>query len=178
MIFILKKINGLDVAGLQWKEAKKRQPAVVSFKRFNPVKMQTDNMWHYFGGSDALTLNVNKAVLFHGVRLFGDIGGSRYEVNFKIKDQTVTGTYTSQLGSDLVPGYDVMLLQAISLLPSEGITKFATIKGTNSYWGEEGKLSVKVNDIVVTFKDAPSGLSENCTSKTGSQFYEFYLSEL
>ena len=177
MIFILKKINGLDVAGLQWKEVKKRQPAVVSFKRFDSVKMQADDIWHYHGQSDALTLTVNKAVLFHGVRLFGNTDGSQYEVNFTIKDQTVTGTYTSQQG-DGVPGYDVMLSQAISLLPNEEITIIATIKGPTSYYGEGGKSSVKVKDIVVTFKDAPSGSSGNCTSSSSGQFYEIFLSEL
>ena len=178
MIFILKKINGLDVAGLQWKEAKKRQPAVVSFERFNSVKMQKDAGWQYVEDSDALTLTVNKAVLFHGVRLFGNTDGSQYEVNFTIKHETVTGTYTSQLGSDHVPGYNVMLSQAISLLPNEEITMIATIKGANSYFGEEGKSSMKIMDIIVTFKDAPSGSSGNCTSKGKGQFYEIFLSEL
>ena len=183
MIFILKKINGLDVAGLQWKEVKNRQPgraAVVSFKRFNSVKMQSDEIWRYKykGRSDALTLIVNKAVLFHGVRLFGNSGGSQYEVNFKIKDQTVTGTYASQEDGDGVPGYDVMLSKPISFLPNKEITISATIKGPTSYYGEEGKSSVKIMDITVTFKDAPSGSSGNCTRKERGQFYEIFLSEL
>ena len=123
-------------------------------------------------------MTVNKAVLFHGVRLFGNSRGSQYEVKFSIKDQTVTGTYTSQQEGDGVPGYDVMLSQAISLLPNEEITIIATIKGPTSYYGEGGKSSVKVKDIVLTFKDAPSGSSGNCTRSSSGQFYEIFLSEL
>ena len=76
-------------------------------------------------------------------------------MNFTIKDQTVTGTYTSQEDGDGVPGYDVMLPEAISLLPEEDTTIIATIKGADSYYGQKGKSSVKVNNIAVTFKDAP-----------------------
>ena len=177
IVCILQKLVGLDVAGLRWKDKKKH--CLVRFKRFGSGKVKPDDdAWHYKGKSDALTLTVNKAVLFHGVRLFGDTGGSQYEVKFNIKDENVTGTYTSQQDSDGVPGYDVMLPKPIPLLPNEEITIIATIKGRNSYYGEKGESSVKINDIVVTFKDAPSGLSRNCTSKTRGQFYTFFLSEL
>ena len=133
--------------------------------------------WDYIGESDALTLTVNEAVLSHGVCLFGDTDGSQYEVNFKIKDKNVTWTYTSQEDEDGVPGYDVMLPEPISLLPEEDTTIITTIKGPNSYYGQKGKSSVKVNNIAVTCKDAP-GLSGNCTSIAKGQFHEFFLSEL
>ena len=181
-IRILKKLAGLDVADLKWKEREQRQPApLLNFTRFDSGNVKADSIissWSYSGYPDALTLTVNKAVLFHGVRLFGNTRGSRYEVNFKIKDENVTGTYTSQQDSDGVPGYDVMLSKPISLLPNEEITIIATIKGQDSYYGEKGELSVKINDIVVTFKNAPSGSSGNGTEKTIGQFYEFFLSEL
>ena len=177
IVCILKKIVGLDVPGLKWKKRVKRQPvSLLGFRRFDPGNVRIH--WTYCGESDALTLTVNKAALFHGVRLFGNSGGSQYKVNFKIKDETVTGTYTSQQDSDGVPGYDVMLAKPISLLRDEDITIIATIKGQNSYWGEEGKLSVEVDDIVVTFKDAPSGLSGNLTNKTEGQFCKVFLSKL
>ena len=177
MIRIFQKLYGLDVADLKWMERRKRSAPVVSVSRFDP-KNDAATGWGYKGKSDALTLTVNKAVLFHGVRLFGDFRGCQYEVKLNIKDQTATGTYTSQEDGDGVPGYDVMLSQAISLLPEEDTTIIATIKGADSYYGQKGKSSVKVNNIAVTFKDAPSGLSGNSTSKTRGQFYEFFLSEL
>ena len=45
-------------------------------------------------------MKVNKAVLFHGVLLFGDHRGSIYEVRFAIKDKNVTGAYTSTQDND------------------------------------------------------------------------------
>ena len=94
--------------------------------------MHDIHCWNYSGYPDALTLTANKAVLFHGVRLFGDTGGSQYKAKFTIGDETVIGTYTSR-DDDGVPGYDVMLSKPISLLPNEEITIIATIKGQNSY---------------------------------------------
>ena len=171
-ICILKKIVGLDVAGLKWKEQGERQSApILSFRRFDSGNVNSVIEWTYSGASDALTLTVNKAVLFHGVRLFGDCGCSQYKVNFKIKGENVRGTYTSQKDGDGVPGYDVILPKPISLLPDENIIIIATVKGQNSYWGKKGESSAKVDDIVVTFKDAPSSLSGNCTDMTRGQFY-------
>jgi hypothetical protein len=176
-VSISQKLHGLDVEGLKWKERQKKQPCIrVTFSRFDPgnVKRNILNAWRYNGKSDALTLVVNKAVLFHGVRLFGCNGG-RYEVKFTIKDKNVTGTYTSEQDSDHVPGYDVMLPNPIPLLPNEEITIIATITGPNSYGGANGKSSVTIDDIVVTFKDAPTGLSSNDTNKTIGQFYKIFL---
>ena len=181
IVCILQKVVGIDVAGLKWKERRERKPSpLLSFKRFDSGNVKAnDNVfgWSYNGRSDALTLTVSKTVLFHGVRLFGDSSCSQYEVNFKIKDENVTGTYTSQEDGDGVPGYDIILSKPISLLPNEEITIIATIKGPKSYYGKEAKTIVNVNDIFVTFEDA-SGLSSNGTSKTGGQFYKVFLSEL
>jgi hypothetical protein len=179
IVSISQKLCGLDVAGLKWKEYKKRQPCIrVSFSRFTNVTSSIS--WGYaVGGSDALTLVVNKAVLFHGVRLFGSDGdGGRYEVKFTIKDKNVTGSYTAEADSDHVSGYDVMLPNPIPLLPNEEITIIATITGPHSYSGTSGKSSVKIDDIVVTFKDALSGLSTNGTNTTRGQFFKIFLSEL
>jgi hypothetical protein len=168
IVSISQKLYGLDVAGLKWKEHshRKRQPCIrVSFSRFD-IAITRKNLcnWNYSGDSDALTLVVNKAVIFHGVRLFGSDGG-RYEVKFTIKDKNVTGSYTSEQDSDHVPGYDVMLTNPIPLLPNEEITIIAKITGPRSYSGDSGKSSVTIDDIVVTFKDALSGLSKNNTNK-------------
>jgi hypothetical protein len=71
-----------------------------------------------------------------------------------------------------------MLPNPIPLLPNEEITIIATITGPNSYYGTSGKSSVTIDDIVVTFKDAPTGLSSNTTNKTFGQFCKMFLSEL
>ena len=173
MICLFQKLCGLDVAGMKWKMSRKRSGPVLSFSRFDPDTV--GRSWGYGEKPDALTLTVNKAVLFHGVRLFGDTGGSQYEVKFKIKDETVTGTYTSQQ-NDGVWSYDVMLSNPIPFQSNEEFTIIATIKGPSSCYGENGKQSVKVDDIVVTFKN--SGLSFNgSTDNTRGQFFKIFLSE-
>ena len=94
-ICILQKVVGSDVAGLKWKKRRQRQPApLLSFNRFDHGNVNANNIvcWSYKGRPDALILTVNKAVLFHGVRLFGNSRGSQYEVKFTVKDETVTGT--------------------------------------------------------------------------------------
>ena len=173
MIRIFQKLYGLHIADLEWMEGRKRYGSVVSFSRFDPGNVAGDG-WCYNVESDALTLTVNKAVLFHGVRLFGNSRGSQYEVKFTVKDETVTGTYTSQ-ENDGVWSYDVMLSNSIPLLPNEEFTIIAAIKGESSYSGKNGKQSVKVGNIVVTFER--SGFSKNGTSNTRGQFFQVFLSE-
>ena len=174
MVCLFQKLNGLDVGNLKWKRRRGHAP-VVSFNRFDPGNVAAKS-WSYpmFRYPDALTLTVNKAVLFHGVRLFGDTGGSQYEVKFTVKDETVTGTYTSQQ-NDGVWSYDVMLSNPIPLQPNEEFSIIATIKGLTSCKGKNGKQSVKVDDIVVTFKK--SSVSKNGTDNIHGQFFKIFLSE-
>ena len=178
-VCILPKLAGLNIAGLKWKGDIKSKPApsvrLHNFRRCECRNVKPDSScWYDKGDSDALTLTVSKAVLFHGVRLFGNSGGSQYKVNFKIKDENVTGTYTSQHDGDSVPGYDIILSKPIPLLPDEEITIIATIQGPNSYYGRVGKSTVKVNvDIVLTIKGAP--VSKNEIGITEGQFYIFFL---
>ena len=179
IVSVYQKFREVNVTDLKWKR-EKRQPCILGFSRFDPGNFRA-NSWSYDDvDSDALTLTVNKAVLFHGVRLFGNSRGSQYEVNFTIKDkdESVKGYYTSEPDNDGVSGYDVMLPKPISLLPKEEITIIATIKGPKSDGGYNGKPSAKVNRIVVMFKTAPSDLTPNCTRKEFGQFYKIFLSKL
>jgi hypothetical protein len=94
-----------------------------------------------------------------------------------VKDKNVTGTYTSKQ-KGIVWGYDVMLHKPVSLQPGEELTIIATINGPKSHTGRNGKSSVKVDDIVVTFDNAAHGLSTNSTRKNCGQFYQSFLSKL
>ena len=173
VISIFQKLNGMDVPGLKWKKELKRQ-SLTSLSRFHG----SDAGWEYNeSDSDALTLRVNTAVLFYGVRLFGNDGGNEYEVKFTIKDENVTGTYTSGKGKDGVWGYDVMLPEPISLQRNEEFTIIATIKGPPSYCGKSGKSTVRdYRGIGVTFTDAGPELSTHGTSKDRGQFHKIFLS--
>ncbi len=178
VVSITQKLQGLDVAELKWKENKKRQPRILSFSRFDPTNVHC-NFYRIFSwyllvlgsGSQALTLVVNKAVLFHGVRLLGDTQGSQYEAKITIRDKNVTGTYRSEKDNDNVPGYDVMLPDPISLLPNKEHTIIATVAGPASCYGTSGIQSLKTDDIVVTFKN--SG-----TWSTRDKFYKIFLSQM
>ena len=123
------------------------------FNRFHQVNAAS---WSNSGHSRFFNLFVNKAVFFHGVRLFGNSGGDQYTVNFTIKNENVTRTYVLKQDGDSVWGYDVVLLEPISLLANEAVTIIAKINGPNTQYGQLGKLSVTVNDTVVVFTDAPS----------------------
>ena len=187
VIGIFQNFGGLKVAGLKWKKGRGRKPHVVGYCRFGCC-----GRWSRFDDtslstlaydgirSDALTVTVNKAVLFHGVRLFGDSNGSQYEVEFTAKDENVTGTYTSsKSGYGLVGDYDVMLPEPISLQQNEKFTIIATIKGPPSYCGENGKSSVSgYAGIKVTFTNAEPYLSTHGTSKDRGQFHTIFLSDL
>ncbi len=175
---------------MKWKDQKKRQPRTIAFSRFELANII--GTWSHGGNnSAALSLSINKAVLFHGVRLFGDTCGSQYEVKLTIKDkdENVTGTYISKQDSDGVWGYDIMLPKPILLLPDRDFTiivaivvdESQTLFSSISYRGKNGKTLVKEDDIVVTFKDAPSGLSLSgnpITNKKSSQFYKIFLSSV
>ena len=177
VISIFQSFSGLDVPDFKWKKERKGQANIVGFSRFDVSNLGSG--WSYSGcDCDALTVTVNKAVLFHGVRLFGDHRGSQYEVKFTIRDENVTGTYTSTKYNDGVWGYDVMLAEPIFLERDENFTIIATIKGQQSYWGQNGKSCVKVNDIVVTFTDAERDLSPDGTKTIHGQFHKIFLSNL
>ena len=179
MVSIFQKFGGSDVADLKWKKQGKRQLYQVGFSRFK-VSDVLGVSWSYeSGGSDALTLTVNKAILFHGVRLFGDSTDSQYKVKFGVKNENVTGTYTSERDKDGVWGYHVMLPKPISVKPNEEFTIVAKIQGPTSQAGRNGKSSVNVDGTVVTFQNtnySSHGLSSNSTTKTRGQFYELFLS--
>ena len=180
VISLFRAFNGVDVPGLKWKnQGKRRLVRTVGFSRFEVANVT--GTWGYGGNnSDALTLSVNKTVLFHGVRLFGDSSGGQYEVKLTIEDKSdnVTGMYTSEQDNDGVWGYDVILPEPISLLPDKDFTVVARIKGPDSHRGINGKPSVKVGGVVVTFKNAPSSLSSNCTDEEDGQFYKIFLSSM
>ena len=179
IVTIFQKFNEIDVPDLKWKNhgKKRHHLSIVSYSRFEPLNVKST--WSYDGQkTDALTIAVNKDVMFHGVRLIGQTDGSEYKVKFEIKDQNVTGTYVSERDEDEVWGFDLMLPTPILLRSSEEFTIMATINGPRSRRGTHGKSLVKVQDIVVTFTNPPSGFISNGTNISAGQFYKLFLSSL
>ena len=171
IVSIFQTFNKLDVTDLKWKQEKRQARVVLGLTRFTSViwfrGRKTYRPCHY----DALiTLSVNKVVFFHGVRLLGSPsrdGESTVEIT--IKNETVTGTFTSQEDDDKVWGYDVMLPIPIALLPNENFELRAKIKDVSSYHGRWVQSSVTVDDIVV---------QTNRKAQTHDIFYKIYLSKL
>ena len=176
IVTFFKKFSGIDVVDFKWMDyGKKRYPPIVSCSRFEPANVSGCPGWKYNNLPDVLTVVIDKAVMFHGVRLLGQTDRSEYKVKFTAKHASVTGTYISEQDEDGVWGYDVMLPTPISLQSSEEFTITATINGPPSKRGVRGKLSVKADDIVVNFKDPP-GTGTNGTCTTYGQFYKLFLS--
>ena len=170
VISIFQKFCGLDVADSKWKKLGTR------WRHYREVDF-TVYYGKSLGGnagpdgtiSDSLTLSVNKAGYFNGVRLFG-ADGSEYEVQLRVKDKKVTGTYTSKRD-----GYDVKLPTPVSLQPDEELTVSATIKGPHSHCGSRINQSEKKHwDIVVTFKTSGSS-SPDEKDQNGGLFCKIYL---
>ena len=140
--------------------------------------------WDYSrGANDYLDFRVVKtvkstkppeqeAVMFHGVRLFGDAHGSTYHVTMKateynaVDGETCSGTYTSEIAICNSYGFDVVFSKPVRIeisptptwssghwgsyyprsytLQSRWYTIELMIKGPRSYYGVRGKQTVKM----------------------------------
>ena len=131
----------------------------------------------YSYGKDGLAFVVDKPAWFYGIRLFGDGNGGEYGVVMKDNDKfDVRGTYTSNYTSERVGichGFEVMLPKPLHVLPGSRINLILTITGPNSYYGRNGKSSVEVDGVTVTFSDRDSS---NGTDVTKGQIYELIIS--
>ena len=168
IVSIFQKFSKLDVAALKWKQGKRQARVVLGFTRFTSVIRS--NRTYLTGQYDTLiTLSVNKVVLFHGVRFLTFNGQNTVE--FTIKNETVSGTFTSQEDANGILGYDFMLAKPVALLPNENFALRAKIKGMllSCCCGQNVQSSVKVDDIVV---------QTNCRNKSKDVFYKIYLSKL
>ena len=164
---------------LKWRQPKRNQPILKGFKRCNLLDIRAPDTsgWHYIGNPESLGFRVNKAATFHGVYLFGDDKGSKYEVTLEVNRVKVTDTYTSECNSECVYGFCVMLPRPISVKENQLVIMDATIRGPNSYYiGKFGGVkSVEVDGVKVIFNNV-SGSPSNGTNIFGGQFYEIILS--
>ena len=172
---IYEKFNGFDTPSLKWKLPQRQSNVLhrIRCQRFSKFSKG----WGYGGSPDGLSFRVNKPAIFHGIRLFGDANGSGYEVSLEVNGTTtVSGTYTSQLYDEIF-GFDVMLPSPISVDQNKVVTMKATIRGPTSYRGDNGKASVVVDGVTVTFVDAKY-VSTNGTDVNTGQFPQIILSIL
>ncbi len=109
MVSIYGLLSGMELPCVKWKSRRQKSP--VRMARFLSSNVKNpDTKWNYTRrGPDCLSFSVNRKALFHGVRLFGDREGSQYKVILKLDgSELVSGSFTSKIDKDDLPGFDVM----------------------------------------------------------------------
>lgn len=179
IVSIFEKFNGGDHerTDLKWKQSKRQPhlPHLEYFTRFPPDNVRPPtSAWSYRGKPDHLSFCVNTFAMFHGVCLFGDANGSKYEVSLEVNGVKVRGTYFSEAKHQGIYGFDVILPEPISVNQNTVVTMAANIAGPNSCYGNNGQESVEVDGVQVTFSEAFG--SSNGTGVAQGQFYQIILS--
>jgi len=136
--------------------------------------------WSY-SGADGVCVAVDKAIKLHGVQHFGSEGGE-YTVSAEVKDVANNSSLVKQSGSyssekdKTYPyyGFDVLFNPTVSLEGDKTYEIVSLIKGTVSWYGEEGKTSVECREVQFTFEG--SATSSNGTSVFRGQFPVFLFS--
>jgi hypothetical protein len=144
-----------------------------------------------------------EAVMFHGVRVFGDAHGSEYHVTMTIKEEkkygrsVVSGSYTSELARCNSYGFDVVLSKPIRIqlksswisngyqysyqyprsytLQSDSYTLELLIKGPRSYYGTAGETAVKMCEHISVKFDGRSYYRDNGTDINRGQIFQLLL---
>ena len=168
---------GIELSCVKWK--RREQKDFVRVRRFisSNVKGPDNSSWNYTGGNpDNLSFSVNREVLFHGVRLFGDRKGGQYKVLLKLdRSQLVNGSFTAKIDKDGVPGFDVLLPSPVIARKDNTVNISATISGPKSCYGKEGMAKVESGVLAATFYTTIDVLT-NGTNSSDGQFYEILIS--
>ena len=181
MVSIYGKLCGNELPCVKWKTRKQKDFARV--KRFLLSNVKSLNLatysWKYTSGKpDILSFSVNRKVLFHGVRLFGDREGGQYKVVLKLDEsELVSGSFTAKSDED-VPGFDVMLPSPVFIKKDNTVKLSATISGAPSYYGKKGMTKVEYGTLLsVTFYKTNDKDTNGTNLKWNGQFYEIFISD-
>lgn len=127
----------------------------------------------------AIGVSFNKRAKIHGVCLFGS-GNNAYDVTLEVFSQDSAKKefrFPENVCNDGC-GYDVTLPNAVEVTANEVVHVKVTIRGCNMISGFNGKSKVKINDVTITFSDAPAELCrDNCTTVIKGQFIAILYSE-
>ena len=136
--------------------------------------------WSYTSGNpDFIVLSVNKSVKLHGIQHFGS-EGCQYTVDIEVKDTTnnfslgrKTGSFSSE--KDKKHGYfgfNVFFSPPLQLHGGRRYEVRSHIKGSSSWYGEQGKTSLECGRVLFNFYKSTRTTS-NGTSETMGQFSAF-----
>ena len=176
MVSIYGKLCGSELPCVKWRT--RTQSSLVRIARFSRSNVKNPaQQWTYTSGNpDCLSFSVNRKVLLHGVRLFGDREDGQYKVVLKLDEsELVNGSFTAKIDKDAVPGFDVMLPSPVIVKKDNTVKIEATISGATSYYGEKGMTKVESGVLAVTFCKRYY-MGTNGTDVSYGQFYEILIS--
>ena len=132
--------------------------------------------WSYKGRADCITFTVNKPIKLHGVQHFGS-KGNKYTVCTEVKDTTQDFLLAKQLGTyasekdetNNFYAFDLLFDRPVCLEANKQYKFVSLIKGPESWYGEEGQISVEsAGGVRFTFRN--SNHEGNATSVVRGQF--------
>ena len=181
MVSVHGRISGIELPSAKWK--RRKQKSFVRVRRFLSSKIHgPSDMWKYISGNpDNLSFSVNRKVLFHGVRLFGDREGGEYKVLLKLDgSELLNRSFNAKIDKDDVFGFDVILPSPVIIEKNSSVKISATISGPTSFYGEEGMTQVENGVLTVSFYKTTD--KDTNGTNTGSvawmgQFYEIFISD-
>ena len=179
MIPLYQKFNGLETPALECslfnRHARQHNLQQIRFARFSLTNVVPSSI--FFMQKDAISFTVSKRVIFHGVRLFGGKVGSGHEVSLEVNGVKLSGSYISDDVEKCGCGFDVMLPTPIVVDQHNIVTMVAGVTW-NCRRGKNGKRSVEVDGITVTFIDAPpTYVNTGDTNTTEGQFHQVILTK-
>ena len=195
VVSIYDKFSGKEGPLFKWK-LPKRKLYLHRCSRFTRVREPLNlfgrpgsiygRLWNdlLYGRDHRLGFQVSESVMFHGVRLLGCEDEAReFKVRFKVKEVEVCGTYYSEKDVNGLSGFDVMLPAPIVIDRNEVVGVVACIldRPIGSVHGCDGKTSVTVDEVTVTFSNVHDRVQEqNCnrTNTDSGQFHQIIFTKL
>lgn len=168
------------------KQRKKRWEIVVcnrysdvKAKYYLPLVKDRDNS----GLPDRLAFTVNKKIMIHGVRLFGEHTGEKYKVKLEISDNnndvvgSKEGDFVSKVMNYQEKGlyvFDVFFNDPVEIKIGTRYTLAALLEGPRTCYAINASSSVDASGVIFTFFDVDNSYSE--TSVRTGQFMNLFFS--
>ena len=184
-VFLLFK--GLTTEQRFSKKPRKKRWEIVVCNRYHdskakyylPLVKDRDNS----GLPDRVAFTVNKKIMIHGVRLFGEHTGEKYKVKLEISDNNnevvgfKEGDFVSKVMNYQEKGlyvFDVFFNDPVEIKIGTRYTLAALLEGPRTCYAINASSSVETNGVIFTFFDVDNSYSE--TSVRTGQFMNLFFS--
>jgi hypothetical protein len=148
-------------------------------KYYLPLVKDRDNS----GLPDRIAFTVNKRIMIHGVRLFGEHTGEKYKVKLDISDNnneivgSKEGDFSSKVMNYQEKGlyvFDVFFNDPVEVKIGTRYTLAALLEGPRTCYAINASSSVDASGVIFTFFDVDNSYSE--TSVRTGQFMNLFFS--